>query len=249
MIMKLEILKMKPNLTWVVIALLIVAGAVGYFLREDPSMVEYKKVSRHILSTHSPNGQSAANPGACGSPDCKDVVAAVGNEKGVVKTESHEELDSLFQADERGNLVLNENTRINIEKLYALNTPEELADKMQKLSQVLPDAAHRQVTHLVDYFDKYTRDVKEIYSPDIEPETVDDILTQLRVTHDLRLAHFGADVARAFYDHEEKMSLQLIYLMLNEKDENLPLAEKVQRAQDLLLSNPELAAAYDPDRK
>ena len=34
--MKLEILKMKPNLTWVVIALLIVAGAVGYLLREDP---------------------------------------------------------------------------------------------------------------------------------------------------------------------------------------------------------------------
>ena len=246
--MKLEITKMKPKLTWVVLVLLVVAGAAGYFLREDPTMAQYKSVARHVLSTHNANDQSPETLSACGTPDCKEVIAATETEN---KEESSkkEEIYTMFQADERGNLVLNETTRINIEKLHALNTPEKLAEKMQKLSTVLPAAAHRQVANLVDYFDKYTRDIQEIYPPDVAPETLEDVLVQLKGMHDLRLMHFGADVATAFFADEEKLSLQLVYLMAIEKDKSLSLDEKAQRAQELLQKSPELAATYDPDRK
>ncbi|HPD57976.1 MAG TPA: lipase secretion chaperone [Smithellaceae bacterium] len=245
-----EIMNKKPKLTWVVLVLLIAAGTAGYFLREDPTMKQYKSVARHILSTHHASDQPAGILSACGTPDCKEVVSAALEKEGQSEeTGKKEEIYTMFQADEHGNLVLNETTRLNIEKLYALNTPEELDEKMKKLSSVLPDAAHRQVANLIDYFDKYTREIQEIYPPDVAPETVEEILVQLKVMHDLRKMHFGADVARAFYADEEKMSLQLIYLMAIEKDKSLSLGEKAERAQQLLKNSPELAAAYDPDRK
>jgi len=247
--MKLEIMKMKPKLTWVVLVLLIIAGAAGYFLREDPTMKQYESVARHILSTHNTKDQSVGALSACGTPDCKEVVDAAVEAEGKEEASKKEEIYTMFQADEHGNLILNETTRINIERLYALNTPEELEEKYRKLSRVLPDNAHRQVVNLVDYFDKYTKDVKEIYPPDMELETVEEVLVELRGIHDLRLMHFGSDVARAFYADEEKMSLQMVYLMAIEKDKSLSLNEKVQRAQEHLQNSPELAAAYDPDRK
>lgn len=244
-----ELMNKKPKLTWVVLVLLILAGMVGYFIREDPTMKQYKSVARHILANHAQSNLPADTLAACGTADCKEIVAADIEKEKKEETGKKEEIYGMFQADEHGNLVLNETTRINIEKLYALNTPEELAEKMRKLATVLPDNAHRQVANLVDYFDKYTRDVKEIYPPDVEIETVEEIIVQLKGMHDLRQMHFGADVARAFYADEEKMSLQLIYLMAIEKDKSLSLDEKAQRAQYLLQNSPELAAAYDPDRK
>lgn len=248
--MKLEIMRMKPKLTWVVLVLLIIAGAAGYFLREDPTMAQYKKVARHIISTHKANDQSPETLSACGTPDCKEIIAAaLEKETQDEKDGKKEKIYTMFQADERGNLVLNETTRHNIEKLHALNTPEELAEKMRKLSGVLPDAALRQVANLVDYFDKYTRDIQEIYPPDVDVGTVEELLVELKGLHDLRLMHFGSDVAKAFYADEEKISLQLVYLMAIEKDKSLSLDQKVQRAQELLKNSPELAAAYDPDRE
>ena len=245
-----EIMNKKPKLTWIVLVLLIVAGTAGYFMREDPTMKQYKTVARHILASHSDSNLPADTFGACGTPDCKEVVAvAVENEVQDKETGKKEEIYTIFQADEHGNLVLNETTRHNIEKLHALNTPEELDEKMKKLSTVLPDTAHRQVANLIDYFDKYTREIQEIYPPDVAPETVEDVLVQLKGLHDLRKMHFGVDVARAFYADEEKMSLQLIYLMAIEKDKSLSLGEKAERAQQLLQNSPELAAAYDLDRK
>jgi len=222
--------------------------AAGYFLREDPTMEHYNSVARHILETHSAGESSGGFPVACSTTECMATVEAQGVEEEEDLSEKTEEIYTMFQADERGNLVLNETTRINIEKLYALNTPEELEEKYRKLSEVLPETAHRQVVNLVDYFDNYTRNIKEVYPPDVDVETIDELLVELKGLHDLRRTHFGADVARAFYADEEKISLQLVYLMAIEKDKSLSLDEKVQKAQQLLKDSPELAAAYDPDR-
>ncbi len=239
----------KHKLIWLALFLLMVAGVAGYFTRDDSTMTQYKSVARHVLATHAANHSSENVLTACGSPDCKAVITAAKNENKDEESNTKEEIYTMFQADAQGNLLLNETTRINIEKLFALNTPEELAEKMQKLSTVLPETAHRQVGNLIDYFDKYTRNIKNIYPPDVEPATLEDVFTQFKGIHDLRLIHFGADVASAFYAEEEKQTLQLQYLMAIEKDKSLSLDEKAQRAQQLLQTNPELAAAYDPDRK
>lgn len=240
----------KHHIILLVLILLIVGGAAAYFTREDSTLVQYRSVARHVLITHRQNHPPENMIAACSSADCKAVAAVTEPEhKEKADPGKQEEIYTMFQADAHGNLVLNESTRLNVEKLYALNTPEELAEKMQKLSKVLPEAAHRQVGNLVEYFDRYTTNVKEIYPPDVQPATLEEILDRFKGIHDLRLMHFGADVTSAFYAEEEKQSLQLLYLMAIEKDEGLSLDEKAQRAQRLLQTNPELAAAYDPDRK
>lgn len=243
---------MKGKWIWLVLIVLIAGGAVAYFTgeKEPPALAEYRNVARHVLSTHKSIQLSDNMIAACSSAECKAVEAVQSPQATEKETAgSKDEIHAMFQADEHGNLVLNENTRLNIEKLYALNTPEELAGKMEKLSAVLPETAHRQVANLVNYFDQYTRNVKMTYPPNVQPTTLEDVLGQFRGTHDLRLAHFGADVASAFYAEEEKMSLQLLYLMAIEKDETLSLDQKAQRAQQLLQNSPELAAAYDLDRQ
>lgn len=241
---------MQKKWLWLILVLLIAASAAGYFARDEepPTLAQYRIVARHVLSTHKNIPPAENRIAACSSADCKDV-AAVLQPEAKEKADEKEEIYTLFQADADGNLVLNEKTRLNIEKLYALNTPEELAEKMQKLSKALPEPAHRQVVNLVNYFDTYTRNIKLSYPPDEQPATVEAVLDRFRGMHDLRLSHFGADVASAFYAEEEKQSLQLLYLMAIEKDEGLSLDQKVERAQQLLQNNPELAAAYDPDRK
>lgn len=242
---------MKDKWIWLVLILLIIGGAIGYLTRDDSSTLgQYRNVARHVLATHAKHPLSENMIAACNSTDCKAVITVAKTEnKEKEEINKNEEIYTMFQADAQGNLLLNETTRINIEKLSALNSPEELTEKMQKLSTVLPETAQRQVGNLVDYFDKYTRNIKDIYPPDIEPATLEDVLAQFKGMHDLRLMYFGADVASAFYAVEEKQTLQLLYLMAIEKDQGLSLDEKAQRAQQLLQTSPELAAAYDPDRK
>jgi len=78
---------------------------------------------------------------------------------------------------------------------------------------------------------------------------VEEAIAQIKGLHDLRVMHFGADVAKAFFAEEEKLTQQLLHLMSLEKDKNLSMAEKAHRAQQLLQSNEELAAIYNPNRK
>ncbi len=154
-----------------------------------------------------------------------------------VKKEDAEkdDLSKMFQVDDRGNLVLNKDTRMNIEHLYALNTKDELDEKLQKLSTVLPSTAYRQLANLIDYFDKYLRDTKTIYPPDAAPANVEQALEQLQGMHSLRVKHFGSDVAEALFAEDEKINGQLLDLMLKDPDKNATMAEKAERAQKALL--------------
>ncbi|MBP7765894.1 MAG: lipase chaperone [Deltaproteobacteria bacterium] len=243
---------MKGKWIWLLLVVLVAGGAAGYLTRdrESPPLAQYRSVARHVLSTHTKHQPPENRITACSSADCKAVAAVLQPEaKEKKEAAEKEEIYAMFSADAHGNLVLNEKTRLNIEKLCALNTPDELAEKMQKLSKVLPDSAQRQVANLLDYFVNYTRNVKISYPPDEQPATLEEVIERFKGMHDLRLAYFGADVASAFYAEEEKQSLQLLYLMAIEKDEELSLDQKVERAQQHLQTHPELAAAYDPDRK
>jgi len=150
------------------------------------------------------------------------------------KVANQEDIHKMFHVDERDNLVLNKDTRISIEQLYALNTPEELDEKLQKLSTGIPSTAHRQLVHLIDYFDKYLRDLKQIYPPDVEPASVEQALEQLQSMHALRVRHFGADVADALFAEDEKTNRQLLELMLKDPDRNATLQEKAEKAQQAL---------------
>lgn len=240
------------TLIFFVLILLVIGGAVAYFTTEKdpPELAEYRSVARHVLSTHKKSNWQENTLAACTSEDCKTVEeTAKEDEKEKPPAAGDDELLTMFEADDHGNLVLSEIAGLNIEKLYALNTPEELAEKLEKLSTILPEMAYRQISNLLDYYEKYTQNLIAAYPPEVEPKTLEDMLERFRGRHDLRLAYFGSDVTTAFYAAEEKITLQLLYLMANEKDESLSLDERAQRAQYILQTSPELAAAYDPDRE
>jgi hypothetical protein len=220
---------MKKRLFWVLLILLIVGTAASYLFRDkfmaqnensEPSM-QRVSVSK---SSDVPVGKT---PGLFS-------WFTVAKEDSENKDAGKEDIDKIFQADERGNLILNQNTRHNIEEMYALNTKEELDEKLQKLSTALPSTAYRQLVNLIDYFDKYLRDTKKSYPSDVAPSTVEDALEQLQGMHSLRVKHFGSDVATALFAEDEKTNRQLLELMLKDPDKNATMGEKAERAQTTL---------------
>jgi lipase chaperone LimK len=147
------------------------------------------------------------------------------------------ELKSMFGADASGKLVLNESTRLNLEKLHALNTPEEFIDKLKRLSAVLPATAHAELLRLAASYVQYVDAVHATFPPEATVETVGQAEAELNGIHQLRIEHFGPEATEALYGAEMRMNRRLIELMALEADPSLSLAEKAHRAQMLMQSS------------
>lgn len=222
---------MKKKYWGILLILLIACALAGYFFR-DKSSIQSEDIK-------TPTQASASKPSETPTDKTPGLFNlswfSLSKEDSGSNDADKEDIYKMFQADERGNLVLNKNTRHNIEELYALSTREELDEKLQKISTMLPSTAHRQLVNLIDYFDKYLKDSKRIYPPEIAPVNVEQALEQLQVLHSLRVKHFGADVAVALFAEDEKINRQLLELMLKDPDKNATMEEKAERAQKALL--------------
>jgi lipase chaperone LimK len=157
--------------------------------------------------------------------------------------------DRTFRVDAAGNLILDELTRTNIEALVGLTAPDKLQDAVSEQTKDLSPAAARKAEELVDRFYHYSQAQRESYPPGIAPLTEDDALLQLDGLHALREAHFGREVAEAFYANEEKLSRELVELMRLEKDKSLTMSEKAERAQALHDRLPTVAAIEKKNRE
>ncbi|MGH8175228.1 MAG: lipase secretion chaperone [Steroidobacter sp.] len=157
--------------------------------------------------------------------------------------------DEVFRTNSSGKLILNEHTRLNLEALIARTEPAELAEAQQEIAGMLPPAAAAQARELIDRYDNYQRAQRQSYPPGSAPSTEDEALAELEGLHALRVAHFGPDIAAAFYAEEEAISRQLIELMRLEKDQGLTMEEKAIRAQQMRDSMPEIAAIERRNRE
>ena len=125
---------MKNKLIGLAFILLIVGGAAAYFTRDDSTIAQYRVVARHVLATHAKHPLAENMIAACSSPDCKAVITEAKTEnKEKEEINKKEEIYTMFQADAQGNLILSETTRINIEKLSALNTAGRISGKNAKI--------------------------------------------------------------------------------------------------------------------
>jgi len=154
----------------------------------------------------------------------------------------------MFKADEAGNLIVKERTRINLEKLSWLYTPDELQQKLSAIEQTLPPNAYRQLVDLMDRYKNFNLASKQAYSPDMTPSTVEQAIAQYEGLHALRVAHFGEESTNAMFGREERISRKLLEFMALEKHEGLTMEEKVLQAQEMLSRSPELAQLYDDNR-
>ncbi len=136
-----------------------------------------------------------------------------------------------FRVDAKKRLVQNEQTRLHIEALVALTDPGKLYDAIQDEVGDLPTGAAARARELVERYKTYIDDQMKLYPPGIEPVNEDEMQAQIDGLHALRVAHFGANTAAAFYGEEEALSHQLVELMRVEKDPTLNMEQKAERAQ------------------
>jgi len=146
-----------------------------------------------------------------------------------------------FRIDGSGNLILDEQTRLNMEALLAKTNPADRPQAQAEVIQKLPPAAAEQASALLDHFQNYSTAQRQAYPPGAAPATEEAALAELDGLHALRVAHFGSDVAHALYGAEEGLTRSLIELMRLEKDQSLTLEEKAARAQQLYDTLPELS--------
>lgn len=138
-----------------------------------------------------------------------------------------------FRVDSAGKLVLNEQTRLNMEALFAETARADLPEAQQTATATLPPAAASEATALLEQYDNYSKAQRQSYPPGIAPATEEAALAELDGLHALRVAHFGPEAAKAFFGAEEDLTRSLIDLMRLEKDQSLTLQEKAERAQKL----------------
>ncbi len=152
------------------------------------------------------------------------------------------ELSQGFSVDAEGHLIRNEQARLELEKLHALNTPEELERKLQDLEQSLPPAAARDVRELMEQYVNYQEAQRQTFPPGHEPASADEVLNQIDGLHALRVQYFGAEAAEALYGSEERVQRELARLMSLAKDDSLTLQERAELAQALYSQMTETAA-------
>jgi len=136
-----------------------------------------------------------------------------------------------FKADANGRIVMNEKTRLDLERLHALYTPPERERKMTEIAATLPPEAARQLYQLMEQYQNYLAAMYQVYPPDRELTSVEQGASQIDGMHGLRVQYFGEQAAAAMFGAEEKLQRELYQQMENEKDPGLTLEEKAERAQ------------------
>ena len=232
---------MKKNPKWLILAVLTVALALTVILYSGDSSRPQATDVAVITTPQSPATIEGANKTGCAFWSKCDYVGvypspeptpATVNNKSLAVTAGKEEVEKVeFQMDAKGNIVVDEQARLNIEKLYALNEPGERAKKHRELEESLPPAANRELTTLMARYDTYQEAQLQAFPPGQELSSAAAGLAQLDALHELRVQHFGATVADGFFGAEEKLQRELLMKMSMDKDRNLTLDQKAARAQ------------------
>jgi len=140
-----------------------------------------------------------------------------------------------FKADARGHIVLNENTRLDLERLHALYSPAEREKQLQEMSATLPAAAARELHQLMEQYQNYQAAAYQAYPPGREMTSVEQGVSQIDGMHAVRVQHFGEQATEKMFGAEERAQRVLYELMENENDPSLTVEEKAERAQQLYM--------------
>lgn len=231
----------------VLAAIAAAAAAIALWLWPQPATETLTETTRPPATASPPSAAPAATSAPAGPAPY--LFTPADELPGVMTQEEEDYVGEKFNVDAAGKLVLDVRARNTLEKLYALYTPEQQAQRLQELAQELPPAAYSRVADLLDRWKEYSTAAKHALPPGEPVTSAEEALVQLETLTSLRSAHFGADAAQGMFGDEEKLNRQLIALMRLEKDESLTMEEKAQRAQALISSSPDLAAIEQRNRE
>lgn len=173
----------------------------------------------------------------------RDPRAALGT------IEDPDEGDGAFRTDAAGELVVDEQTRLNLEALIAQSGSRALDAEVREQTEHLSPGAGRKAEELVQKFVQYQEAQRQTYPPGDAPLTADDAIRELEGLHALREAHFGQDLAQRLYGGEEAIAREMIEVMRIENDQSLTAEEKLERAQALRARLPGVAAIERSNRE
>ncbi len=116
----------------------------------------------------------------------------------------------VFRLDRQGRLVVDEATRLDIEKLFAQNEPAERLRKQQALAAALPPAAARELAALMVRYDNY-QEAQLQQLPAGQPVNSREVaLYELERLQTLRVQYFGTPLADRLFGSEEKQQRELL---------------------------------------
>lgn len=220
---------------WLGIAAVALVGAALIFVlgqRKDVPQSRPEVAARKEPAAVSSEGTAKQEPAAAPNRLEEIVVTRDPPRRPVAQTN-----DKTFHIVASGRLLIDEETRLNMEALFARTDRDHLEEAKAQAVELLPAAARMQAMELLEHYDNYQQAQKQAYPPGVAPATEEAALAELDGLHALRVAHFGPVIARALYGEEEALSRKLVELMRVEKDQSLTVEEKAERAQQLLYKN------------
>lgn len=136
-----------------------------------------------------------------------------------------------FRATNKGTLAMDQQTRLDVERIHALFPRDEAMAKLDSQSSGLPSQAQRDLKALYQQYSQYAQAVAQTFPPGLSSGTLEEATQQLKGLHELRQQYFGAEGAEALFGEEEKTSQELLELMRKQADPKLSLEEKAEQAQ------------------
>jgi hypothetical protein len=219
---------------------LIIAGAAGaailtavlLFRKEDDQAAQGTPATQALVTPASPSNVASRPLDAPAAVDnSRPVLPPAGPPAAAPAVPEDDPTKIVFHADAKGRMVTNEAARLNLEKLYALYTPEERQRQLEELQGTLPPAAARDLADMLERYVNYDAAQRQTFPPGQELASPEEGLNIIDGMHNLRVQYFGAEAANAMFAKEEKIQRELLRLMSLEKDGSLTIEEKAERAQ------------------
>ncbi len=141
-----------------------------------------------------------------------------------------------FRATPQGKLVLDMQTRNDLERMVALYAHDKGLQRLELLSADLPAPARQELRDMYQRYLQYSQAVAANIPP--SQTTLDEAARQLQMLHDLRQQYFGPEAADALFSAEEAAAAHLMEIMRKQTDAKAPIEERAAKAQDILKKAP-----------
>lgn len=113
--------------------------------------------------------------------------------------------EPVFRADSKGDLILDTQTKNDLERVYALYQGDEAQRKLAQFSSRIPDKAKRQLRDLYQKYGQYAQALARSVPPAQDDVSIDEASNQLIIMEDLQDQIFQDQAKPLFGPDREKM--------------------------------------------
>ena len=136
-----------------------------------------------------------------------------------------------FRATPQGKLVLDLQTRNDLERMVALFANDHGLQRLDLLSADLPAQARQELRDMYQRYLQYSQAVAANVPPN--QTTLDEAAKQFQTLHELRQQYFGPEAADALFSAEEAAAAQLMDIMRKQTDAKASIEDRAAKAQDI----------------